>query len=168
MPIREALRELQGEGVLDVFPHRGAVIRGVDRDFVVNFYDVRGGDRGDARRAVRATRGRLGGRSTNGRDRGLRIRERRRKRGWPRIGASTMRSMRAPTIRRRCACSCRGAFSPKRCGCVSATAGGRIEAIIAEHRALLEAIVRRDAAQAGEIARRHCVGARDDLLKRLV
>ena len=42
MPVREALRELEGEGVLDVFPHRGAVIRGVDRRFIRNLYDVRG------------------------------------------------------------------------------------------------------------------------------
>src|SRR5918993_1575145 len=41
MPVREALRELHGEGVLDVLPHRGAVIRGVDRDFITNVYDVR-------------------------------------------------------------------------------------------------------------------------------
>ena len=42
MPVREALRELEGEGVLDVFPHRGAVIRGVGRRFIRNLYDVRG------------------------------------------------------------------------------------------------------------------------------
>ena len=41
MPVREALRELEGEGVLEVFPHRGAVIKGVDERFVRNFYDVR-------------------------------------------------------------------------------------------------------------------------------
>ena len=42
MPVREALRELRGEGVLEVLPHRGAVIRGVDRRFIRNLYDVRG------------------------------------------------------------------------------------------------------------------------------
>jgi DNA-binding GntR family transcriptional regulator len=41
MPVREALRELEGEGVLEVLPHRGATIRGVDERFVRNFYDVR-------------------------------------------------------------------------------------------------------------------------------
>src|SRR3954464_4977232 len=41
MPVRAALQELESEGVLDVFPHRGAVIRGVDAEFVRNLYDVR-------------------------------------------------------------------------------------------------------------------------------
>ena len=30
MPVRAALQELESEGVLQVFPHRGAEIRGVD------------------------------------------------------------------------------------------------------------------------------------------
>ena len=41
---------------------------------------------------------------------------------------------------------------------------GRTDTVIAEHRALLRAIVRRDERKAGEIARRHCEGARDELL----
>ncbi len=41
MPIRQALGELEGEGVLEVVPHRGAVIKGVDIHFVRNLYDVR-------------------------------------------------------------------------------------------------------------------------------
>ena len=42
MPVREALRELEGEGLLELYPHRGAVIKGVDAPFVRNLYDVRG------------------------------------------------------------------------------------------------------------------------------
>jgi len=41
MPVRQALGELEGEGVLEVLPHRGAVIKGVDARFVRNLYDVR-------------------------------------------------------------------------------------------------------------------------------
>ena len=41
MPIRQALGELEGEGVLELVPHRGAVIKGVDIHFVRNLYDVR-------------------------------------------------------------------------------------------------------------------------------
>jgi DNA-binding GntR family transcriptional regulator len=36
--------------------------------------------------------------------------------------------------------------------------------VVAEHRALVNAIARRDERRAGEIARRHCEGARDELL----
>ena len=36
--------------------------------------------------------------------------------------------------------------------------------MIAEHRALVRAIARKDERRAGEIARRHCEGARDELL----
>ena len=41
MPVRGALQELEAEGVLDVYPHRGAVIRGVDARFVRNMLELR-------------------------------------------------------------------------------------------------------------------------------
>ncbi|WP_175718441.1 GntR family transcriptional regulator [Burkholderia anthina] len=42
MPIREALRALQGEGLLTIEPNRGARIRTVDHTFVSNIFDIRG------------------------------------------------------------------------------------------------------------------------------
>jgi DNA-binding GntR family transcriptional regulator len=41
MPIREALRQLQGEGVLVLTPNRGARVRGVHADIVRNIFDMR-------------------------------------------------------------------------------------------------------------------------------
>jgi DNA-binding GntR family transcriptional regulator len=41
MPIREALQQLQGEGLIRLIPNRGAVVRAVDEKFVSNIYDVR-------------------------------------------------------------------------------------------------------------------------------
>lgn len=41
MPIREALRELHGEGLVVIEPNRGARVRPIDISFVENFFDVR-------------------------------------------------------------------------------------------------------------------------------
>lgn len=41
MPIREALRQLQGEGLVVLEQNRGARVRGFDRPFVVNLFDTR-------------------------------------------------------------------------------------------------------------------------------
>jgi DNA-binding GntR family transcriptional regulator len=41
-PVREALHQLQGEGVVEMRENRGAVVRQVDPVFVKNVYDVRG------------------------------------------------------------------------------------------------------------------------------
>lgn len=41
IPIREAVRELAGEGLVELHAHKGAVVRGVDRRFVRNMYDIR-------------------------------------------------------------------------------------------------------------------------------
>ncbi|MBL8834692.1 MAG: GntR family transcriptional regulator [Alphaproteobacteria bacterium] len=41
MPIREALRHLQGEGLLTITPNRGARVRNVDIAFVRNMFDLR-------------------------------------------------------------------------------------------------------------------------------
>ncbi len=41
MPIREALQQLQGEGLITIIPHRGAQVRSIDRRFLSNIYDLR-------------------------------------------------------------------------------------------------------------------------------
>jgi DNA-binding GntR family transcriptional regulator len=41
MPIREALRELRGEGLVTMEPNRGARVRSIDADFVGNIFDIR-------------------------------------------------------------------------------------------------------------------------------
>jgi DNA-binding GntR family transcriptional regulator len=41
MPIREALRQLQGEGHIELVPNRGARVRPVSIEFVRNLFDVR-------------------------------------------------------------------------------------------------------------------------------
>lgn len=42
MPIREALQQLQGEGIVTMEPNKGARVRTIDRDFIADIYDVRG------------------------------------------------------------------------------------------------------------------------------
>jgi len=41
MPIREALQQLQGEGLVVIEQHKGAYVRHIDKKFAANIYDVR-------------------------------------------------------------------------------------------------------------------------------
>jgi len=41
MPMREALRKLEGEGLVQIEPNRGATVRRVDRKFLEDLYEVR-------------------------------------------------------------------------------------------------------------------------------
>lgn len=41
MPIREALQQLQGEGLIILNPQKGASVREIDEQFVTNMYDIR-------------------------------------------------------------------------------------------------------------------------------
>jgi DNA-binding GntR family transcriptional regulator len=168
MPVREALRELEGEGVLEVFPHRGAVIRGVDRHFLRNFYDVRAAVEGmltercaerigaeslrELKRAAEAFE------AAPADDASAVVGANRRFHEIVNAGADNPEAIRMLAQGRVLADALRVRFG---------YGGGRIEAIVAEHRALVRAIERRDAAKAGEIARRHCMRARDDLMKRM-
>ena len=57
MPVREALRELAGDGIVQFEPNKGAMVRTLDRDFIVDLMDLRASvEAGLARRAAeRAT-----------------------------------------------------------------------------------------------------------------
>ena len=41
MPVREALRELQGEGLVVIEPNRGARVRTIDANFIDNLFEIR-------------------------------------------------------------------------------------------------------------------------------
>lgn len=41
MPIREALQALQGEGLVNILPHRGARVLSLDAKFIRNVYSIR-------------------------------------------------------------------------------------------------------------------------------
>lgn len=169
MPIREALRELEGEGVLDVVPHRGAVIRGVDATYVRNIYDLR-----------EAIEGMLTERCTENIDRD----------GVARLEKSALAYERAAGRRNTAAllASNRDLHDTINAAAANPEAvrvlaqgrlliealrlrfgygPGRVDEVIAEHRALVRAIGKRDIVKAGKLARAHCVGARDDLLTRM-
>ena len=168
MPVREALRELEGEGVLDVFPHRGAVIRGVDRRFVRNFYDLRAAIEGmlTGRCAERADAAALAAlksaandvEAAGERDPQAFVAANRRFHDTINVTADNPEALRMLAQGRVLADALRLRFG---------YGGGRVESIVSEHRALLRAVERREIERAGDIARRHCIRARDDLLKRL-
>lgn len=166
MPVRVALQVLEAEGVLDVYPHRGAVIRPVDARFVRNMLELRAAvevmltekcaraiDKDglaqiealvlDFEAAAQQAQP-LGVVSAN-----LRLHD-----AINRV-ADNVEALRVLSRGRLLiqALRVRYGFGP-----------GRIENVIAEHRALLRAIARKDERRAGEIARRHCEGARDELL----
>lgn len=168
MPVREALRELEGEGVLEVYPHRGAVIRGVDARFLRNFYDVRAAIEGMltercAERIDDAGTARLAAQvaafeAADPADADLLVRCNRELHDTINGAADNPEALRMLAQGRVLADALRVRFG---------YGAGRVDRIVAEHRALLRAIRRRDGAKAGEVARRHCIRARDDLLARI-
>lgn len=42
MPVREALRDLEAEGLVSIFPHRGAVVTQLSADELQDIYEIRG------------------------------------------------------------------------------------------------------------------------------
>lgn len=42
MPVREALRDLEAEGLVSIFPHRGAVVTKLSADDLQDIYQIRG------------------------------------------------------------------------------------------------------------------------------
>ena len=168
MPVRDALRQLEGEGVLESSPHRGAVVKGVDERFVRDFYDLRAAVEGmlaeRCAAAIRApelaglesageafeTAASAGAEAAVAANRGLHA--------MVNAGADNREALAVLDRGRVLGDALRVRFG---------YGAGRVEAIVREHRALLRAISRRDAARAGDIARAHCRRARDYLLANL-
>ncbi|WP_372621973.1 GntR family transcriptional regulator [Falsiroseomonas sp.] len=169
MPVREAIRVLSGEGVIETSPHRGARIVAVDAAFIRNVYDMREALEGMlaercAERAGKADVARLRAliaahaaaveRSDLGQvvllDRQLHLLV-------AEIAANPL-ACRAITIGRGLieALRMRTGFSAP-----------RLARIVHEHEALVRAVEARDSRTAGLVARLHVVGARDDLVQAL-
>jgi DNA-binding GntR family transcriptional regulator len=169
MPVRGALHELEREGILELSPHRGAMIRPVDAHFVRNTYDLRA-----------AIEGMLTERCAE------------------RIDAAGVTELRAHVDAFEDACATADSLGLVRANrelhdsinryadnadAVRVLGQGRLlvealrvrfgfgarrtDAILREHRQILKAIAGHDVERAGRLARAHCVHARDDLLTRL-
>jgi DNA-binding GntR family transcriptional regulator len=169
MPIREALRELESEGLVEISAHRGATIRGIDEAFIQNIYDIREAievmlAERCAQRATPATVTRLReqvrfyasitrrGGSDNTEalivaNRAIHL--------TINSAAENPQALRVLTNGRALVEALRMSYGFR---------PPRMRRIVTEHQALLDAITTRDAVKAGAIARSHCVGARDDML----
>lgn len=166
MPVRAALHELEAEGVLDVFPHRGAVIRGVDARFVRNLFDLRAAVEAmlterctaridDAGVARLQALGAAYEAAALGNDATAMVAANLRLHAAINDTADNPEAVRVLSQGRVLVQALRMRFG------FGAT---RSDVIAREHHELIDAIARRDEKAAGDIARRHCVGARDDLL----
>jgi len=169
MPVRGALHELEREGILELSPHRGAVIRPVDAHFVRNTYDLRAAIEGmltercaesvdeagiaELRAKVEAFEA-----ASSSPDPLALVRANRELHDSINRHADNADAVRVLGQGRLLveALRVRFGFGPR-----------RTETIVAEHRQILRAIVKRDVEKAGRLARAHCVHARDDLLARL-
>lgn len=167
MPVRDALHELEREGVLDVIPHRGAVIRPVDPQFVRNVYDLRAAIEGmltercadaiDADGLVELKV--LAGAFEDAGPDPMSLVEANRN-----LHDAINRHARNPDAVRMLAqgrllidaLRVRFGYGPR-----------RTDAVVAEHRQILKAIAGHDVERAGRLARAHCTRARDDLLTRM-
>lgn len=169
MPVRGALHELEREGILELSPHRGAVIRPVDAHFVRNTYDLRAAIEGMLTErcaesideaGIAELRGKVEAfeEASSSSDPLALVRANRELHDSINRHADNPDAVRVLGQGRLLveALRVRFGFGPR-----------RTDAIVAEHRQILRAIVRHDVEKAGRLARAHCVRARDDLLARL-
>ncbi len=169
MPIREALQQLQGEGLLIIQPNKGASVRSVDEHFINNIYDIRGAlEAMLVRRAVAAIT-----------DAELKKIEA--------IQAEYEAAQQHHDVKKLLDCNQRFhhainvlAGNPEALEMLERSWGlidflrhrydfgaQRLQAIITDHRQLLKALKRRDAEAAEACIRKHCEAAKHDLLQQM-
>jgi DNA-binding GntR family transcriptional regulator len=169
MPIREALRELESEGLVAISAHRGATISGIDETFIQNICDIREAievmlAERCARRATQATVARLReqvrihasiARQGGGDNTEALISANRAIHLTINSAAENPQALRLLANGRALVEALRLSYGFR---------PARVRQIVTEHQALLEAIAAKDADKASAIARGHCAGARDDML----
>ncbi|CAN5545588.1 GntR family transcriptional regulator [soil metagenome] len=166
MPVRAALHELEAEGILDVFPHRGAVIRAVDTRFIENMFDLRAAVEGmltercaahidDAGIATLKSLAKDYERAAELKDSAAMVASNLKLHAAINRVADNPEAVRVLSRGRLLVQALRVRFG---------FGFGRSDAIAREHAMLIDAIAAKDVRRAGELAREHCVGARDDLL----
>ena len=168
-PVREALFQLQGDGVVELRNHRGAVIPEVDAQYIANVYDVRGaierllkssaaehatpGERDAIARASEVYEDAVAGGDAPAivaANRGFHRVIYRAARNPVAVAMMESRSTLVDTMRARVGYG-----------------AGRLEQAIRQHRAIVRAIRRGDTVKAGDLALAHAQSSRDDLLARL-
>lgn len=169
MPVREALRRLEAEGLLDIAPHRGATVRAVDEAFLRNIYDIREALEGilAERCAERAGQyaladlddatDRYAQAAARSDERELLVQNRR----FHGIIARASGNEDAVRLLET------GRVLVEALRLRQGRGPGRTDVVVAEHRQIRDAIASRNAGQAGALARAHVAGARDDLIERL-
>ena len=165
-PVREALHQLQGEGVIDMRMNRGVVVPSVDRRYIDNIYKLRGALKVMLAReaALRVQPG--------DRDRMEALCEAHEAAAADNDVAGCVRANRAlhhfmdsladnpPAVEVMASRSCLVDAYRRSVGYGS----GRLDTVIAQHRRLVRAVARGDADKAAQIAFEHTESARLDLL----
>ena len=169
IPVREALRQLEGDRLVVIDPHKGAILRGVTPKFVRDMHDTRaaletllvrnaaeritpvGADELD-RLAAAYEQAAAGGQAVAMVEANLTLHRRIAVLADNPVAADIMEQgwELVVSIRQRYG------FGPS-----------RIAAIIEQHRRLVDAIRSGDAVLASSVALEHCLDARDDLLARM-
>ena len=168
-PVREALHQLQGEGVIDIRMNRGAVVPSVDARYIDNIYKMRGAlkvmlAREAALRAKPADVERMGAlceaheAAVANDDVAACVRANRELHHFMDGLADN-----PPAVEVLASLSCLVDAFRRSIGYGS----GRLDTVIAQHRKLVRAIARGDADKAAHVAHEHTESARQDLLAAL-
>lgn len=167
MPVRAAFQKLEVDGVLDLIPHRGAVIRSVDADFVRNLYDVRAAIEGMLAEGCAARVDATGlerleaavaafeSAAAGERDTAAMLAANQRFHDTVNEIPANPLAVHMLTHGRLLVESLRLRFGYNE---------QRLDRVLTEHRAIFHAIAKHDVESAGRLARIHAVGARDDIL----
>lgn len=166
MPVREALRTLEAEGLLQIVPNKGAIVRLVDEDFVRNIYDIRAAlevllaERAclnmtfDTRRVLEEIQAKIEAAASAGDADGM-MQLNAKFHSEINVLGRNPEAERLLALNQNIIVAFRRQFG---------FAEGRLNSIAEEHRAILNAMFRRDLAEATSLVRMHVVSARDDMI----
>lgn len=169
MPIREAMRTLEAEGLLQIIPNKGAIVRPIHAEFVRNIYDIRS-----------ALEGLLIERACLNMTSGIRsriLKEQEKIEDAVRLGDADLLMKGNSEFHRLINAAGNNAEAERLLGLNQniivalrkqlGFSDGRMSAIAAEHRELLNALFKRDISLAVALARLHVASARDDMVQRI-